>query len=336
MPASWQVNTMFRPSSYASVVSGSAASLPSIPRPPGVSPLSSSSRSSSPIWTQQATGTNPGRAHPRANRVAHSPPNHMSSPRDGHGVPSGQASHSSTAPSPDSMPSFFVPSYLRGSSYADKVEQQHHACLSMEQDSSLALSLESPSHRITMSHRGMTTDVVERPPNYSDEDPLMWPTRLSQVGKAAPLDLADGGRELRFSGHPKPDDTACAARADHPMPKAASVYYFETTIIGRQKDVYVKGYAKGDESGGSLTWNNSNICIGFGTAKVPLTRPVGWESESYAYHCDDGQLYASSSNGKAYMARSTPSDVVGCCVDFASRSVFFTRNGIVHGMCRRG
>ena len=80
-----------------------------------------------------------------------------------------------------------------------------------------------------------------------------------------------------------------------------------------------------------LTVNSSYraaaVCIGLSSQNASLSRPPGWENESYGYHGDDGDIYSQQSSGKSYGPSFGAPDVVGCGVNFHTKTIFFTRNG---------
>ena len=69
------------------------------------------------------------------------------------------------------------------------------------------------------------------------------------------------------------------------------------------------------------------IGVGFAMKSASLTRPPGWEPESWAYHGDDGNAFASHSTGKPYGPKYGPGDTVGCLVNFRLGHALFTKNG---------
>ena len=76
---------------------------------------------------------------------------------------------------------------------------------------------------------------------------------------------------------------------------------------------------------------SSMIGVGFSTTKASLEKLPGWEPESWAYHGDDGQTFCCSPQGKAYGAKFTTGDIIGCGINFTTRSAFFTKNGVFQG-----
>lgn len=60
-------------------------------------------------------------------------------------------------------------------------------------------------------------------------------------------------------------------------------------------------------------------------------RLPGWENDSLGYHGDDGHVYAGPSSDKAYGPPFTSGDIVGCGVNFKTRTAFFTKGGRCYG-----
>ncbi|TGO30833.1 hypothetical protein BPAE_0003g01180 [Botrytis paeoniae] len=216
---------------------------------------------------------------------------------------------------------FFVPSYLRGSKYVQKLEEAHKAKVLAHRDgsapssqpSSLSTSASSVNLHAKMvpSHRGRPYDLVEKTPLIEDETLSPLPSKWSTTDKFGALEVTSDGFEVKLTG-PKSmndrDNEASAIRSDHPMPPQCGIYYFEVTILSRKRE-------------------DSSIGIGFSTKKIPLSRLPGWEPDSWAYHGDDGHGYAGASVGKAYGPSFSTEDVIGCGVNFSTGAAFFTKNG---------
>lgn len=147
------------------------------------------------------------------------------------------------------IPPFFIPSYLRGSKHAEKLQEAHKAKLAAQREyrsthSSNAGSLSTSSssvnlHKMAQSHRGLNHEVVERPPVFTDEPVAPWPTKWNEADKFAQLELEESGRLAKFSGTQKTHDEAAAVRADFPMPRQCGIYYYEITVTSKGKDGYV-------------------------------------------------------------------------------------------------
>lgn len=161
-------------------------------------------------------------------------------------------------------------------------------------------------------HRPAVQDVVERLPLSADEgmvDPL--PSKWSEEDRMNGLEILAEGTEVRFGGVTKTADEAASIRSDYAMPKECGLYYFEVTILSRGKD--------------------GMIGIGFSARKANLNRLPGWETESWAYHGDDGYSFACTASGKAYGPRFSSLDTIGCGVNFRTGNAFFTKNGVYLG-----
>lgn len=225
-------------------------------------------------------------------------------------------------------PPFFTPSYLRGSRYVQRLEEAHRARLRALKDarqnatytsertgttSANSSSINLPKLGGANAFRGVPVqDIIERaPPVNANEGLKPLPSRWSEADKCIGLEIVGDGTEVKFQGITKTSDEAAAVRADHPMPKECGIYYFEVTVLSRGKE--------------------GLIGIGFSGPKVNLNRLPGWESESWAYHGDDGFSFACTASGRPYGPRFAAMDVVGCGVNFETNSAFFTKNGIYLG-----
>lgn len=147
--------------------------------------------------------------------------------------------------------SFFVPSYLRGSKYVQKLEEGHKAKVLAHRDGPSnqssqpgSLSTSASSTHIHAknppSHRGMTYDLIEKAPPAVEEALSLLPSKWNSQDKNASLEVMSDGQEVKFTGS-KPergerDLDASAIRADHPMPPQCGIYYYEVTIISRKRE----------------------------------------------------------------------------------------------------
>ncbi|GME36292.1 Ran-binding protein [Neofusicoccum parvum] len=223
-----------------------------------------------------------------------------------------------------SAPPFFVPSYLKGSRHAERLEEAHKARLSAQRDArssgtgSLSRSSSSANlHKMVPSHRGMTHDIIERAPPaaYMDEKERLWPTHWNEEDKSPGLELLRDGLDVKCGSMSKTHDEALSVRTDHPMPRQCGIYYFEVTVVGKGKE--------------------GLIGIGFSGPKVALHRLPGWEPDSWGYHGDDGFSFCSTSAGKSYGPKFSMNDVIGCGVNFRTNTAFFTKNGVHLGVAFR-
>ena len=72
------------------------------------------------------------------------------------------------------------------------------------------------------------------------------------------------------------------------------------------------------------------IAVGLSSSKFSADcRLPGWDSESYGYHGDDGGLF--HGNGRQiseYGTRFGIGDIVGCGINYKTKTIFFTLTGV--------
>ncbi|KZS90271.1 SPRY-domain-containing protein [Sistotremastrum niveocremeum HHB9708] len=166
------------------------------------------------------------------------------------------------------------------------------------------LNIDSDDDDTDVSVDGRESPSVPRLPNAPTY--LRLPTRWSENDRNTALTIGPGGRELFFQGL-EGKESAAAARTNVSIPPACGIYYYEVLIL----DKGTKGY----------------ISIGFSARDVRLTRLPGWESQSWGYHGDDGQVFTGGSElpfGKKF----TTGDVIGCGIDFTTHRAFYTKGGV--------
>lgn len=169
----------------------------------------------------------------------------------------------SSAPASSTL-NFPRPSYLEGSHYLARLEQQarQRALTQRESHGSNGVHVAANGHNGTHhpggrgggaggktsssgnpSYLGITRDVVERTPAHEHDDdaavdPL--PTRWSAAkeDRAGALEVLGDGLEVKYAGPrnaSERDHEACSIRADKPMPLQCGMYYFEVTILSNRK-----------------------------------------------------------------------------------------------------
>ena len=218
-----------------------------------------------------------------------------------------------------SQNTFFTPSYLRNSRYVAKLHAAHKAKVAAHREhtsphssnpASLSTSASNANlHRMAPSHRGMTYDIIEHAPPSEDDSLMPLPSKWSDEEKHAGLDVLGEGLEIRYNGpSSKTDMDAAAARADYPMSPQCGIYYFEVEIKNKSRD--------------------GMIAVGFSSRKASLDRLPGWDTESWAYHGDDGKIFSGESTGKTYGPTFTINDIIGCGINFRTGCAFFTKNGV--------
>lgn len=219
--------------------------------------------------------------------------------------------------------SFFVPSYLEGSTYIQKLEEAHQSKLQARESTRTsangAHNLTTLQHPLPSgSHRGMSHTVIERPQPIEDEDSLpLLPSKWNKDDQWGGIEIQPDGLSVKYVGPKNPHDRdrdheACAVRADHFMPSQCGIYYFEVEILSAKRE-------------------DATIGIGFSTKAATLSRPIGWEPEAWGYHGDDGRCFTGQNIGRHFGPRYNKDDVIGCGISFRDNTAFFTKNGVKLG-----
>ncbi|GAA99813.1 uncharacterized protein L969DRAFT_100801 [Mixia osmundae IAM 14324] len=138
--------------------------------------------------------------------------------------------------------------------------------------------------------------------------PTCWDTE----DKSGLISVSRDCLTVSFEGSGKNGDRdAAAIRANRPIPPQCGVFFWEAQIVSKG----LSGY----------------IGVGFSTLTVSLSRLPGWEADSYGYHGDDGNAFCSHGSGKKFGPQFTTGDVIGCGIDWALDTAFYTKNGVFIG-----
>ncbi|RIB26953.1 concanavalin A-like lectin/glucanase domain-containing protein [Gigaspora rosea] len=142
------------------------------------------------------------------------------------------------------------------------------------------------------------------------------PTAWNLDDKSTFLSINSSGLRVNYEGLGESDDDIGAIRANHPIPQQCNLFYYEVDIINEGK--------------------NKIIGIGFCEKTVNLNKRMpGWENGSWGYHGDDGKFFSCSGYGSPYGPSFSTGDTIGCCLNFKSNIVFYTKNGINLGIAFR-
>ena len=99
---------------------------------------------------------------------------------------------------------------------------------------------------------------------------------------------------------------------------SSNIYYYEVTIL--------------DKKNLNDNWNEECISVGFGSADVPFESHVGWYSNSFGYHSDDG-TFRFNQTANSILNKSKilyPGDTIGSGIIFLNDNnikFFYTING---------
>lgn len=109
------------------------------------------------------------------------------------------------------------------------------------------------------------------------------------------------------------------------MERGCSVVYYEVSIESPCEASAANAFA----SDGGVDC----IAVGLGGSAFPLTgRQPGWDTQSYGYHSDDGNIFhGSGTRSQSFGPRFGVGDVVGCGLALHTRQLFFTLNGAFLG-----
>lgn len=211
---------------------------------------------------------------------------------------------------------FLMPAYLHGSSYMRRVVQRQNAKdaqraradaasngHSSTRPSRSASSTNLASHKMVPSHRGMTYEVIEARPPELDADSPPLPTRWTD----GQLKIHSDGVGLGWPPGSSSSDTYLSAQTDHHMPHECGIYYYEVRIEQSSRSV--------------------QVAVGVSGPKHDLRKLPGWETHSWAWHGDDGHKYSNANVGANYNKPCSKGDIIGCGVNFWTRTIFFTKNG---------
>lgn len=140
---------------------------------------------------------------------------------------------------------------------------------------------------------------------YTDvsELPLCW----SNKDKANYIALSENNLKVHYKGQGRSTKEAASVRTALPVPASCLLYYFEIKVLSKGRDGYMG--------------------IGLAAQGVNTQKLPGWDHQSFGYHGDDGQRFASTGAGTPYGPVFTTNDVIGCGYNLFENNCFFTKNG---------
>ncbi|CAG8668787.1 5428_t:CDS:2, partial [Scutellospora calospora] len=150
----------------------------------------------------------------------------------------------------------------------------------------------------------------------TNDNEFETPTRWNRSKASRLITIYDNNLKIMYSGLGRNDDEGATLITNNPFRWTMNIVYFEVHII---------------EDGCDFGFERK-ISVGFGTAKTSVRQLPGWLPGSYGYHGDDGNIFHSQFNGTPYSTTYGNGDVIGCCINYKTRDVFFTKNGINLGI----
>ncbi|KAI8141164.1 concanavalin A-like lectin/glucanase domain-containing protein [Fennellomyces sp. T-0311] len=145
-----------------------------------------------------------------------------------------------------------------------------------------------------------------------EQPDLRLPSAWNRHDKSRHLEVENGGLDLVYTGPGKTETHAASVRSNFPIRRQCGIYYYEMRVV-----------SKGEEG---------FIGMGFCSGKNGLDRLPGWDSDSWGYHGDDGHSFEESGTGKTYGPRFTTGDIIGCGINMANKTAFYTKNGTYLGV----
>ena len=70
------------------------------------------------------------------------------------------------------------------------------------------------------------------------------------------------------------------------------------------------------------TGNGAAIAVGLVPKKYPMDRQPGWNSDSVAFHVDDGKLFKANGRGRPFSQPCEAGDKIGCGIKFEQVRLF--------------
>ncbi|KAI7906521.1 concanavalin A-like lectin/glucanase domain-containing protein [Cokeromyces recurvatus] len=156
----------------------------------------------------------------------------------------------------------------------------------------------------------------QRKRSYHDlleEIDLRLPHCWNKYDKSKYIEVGLNGYDLHYVGpnNNKTTETAGMIRTNLPIRPQCGIYYFEIHIVSIGKD--------------------GLFSIGFCTMENTLNKLPGLDKGSFGYHGHTGLIFEQSGQGKEYGPKYASGDVIGCGINFADQTAFFTKNGVFLG-----
>ncbi|ORZ01158.1 concanavalin A-like lectin/glucanase domain-containing protein [Syncephalastrum racemosum] len=163
--------------------------------------------------------------------------------------------------------------------------------------------------------RNAASDKAKAAASFTDSLDLRLPSAWNPSDKSRHIEIGRNGLDLTYKGPGKTESHAASVRSNFPMRRQCGIYYFEMQVLSKGEDGF--------------------IGIGFCSPENELDRLPGWDQNSWGYHGDDGHSFEGSGTGKTFGPCFTTGDTVGCGINMADNSAFYTKNGTMLGTAFR-
>ncbi|GAB5590488.1 hypothetical protein Unana1_05388 [Umbelopsis nana] len=204
------------------------------------------------------------------------------------------------------MPSLLPPKYpfyLKNTNYSKLADEQYHQQCRIKK---AAKPIGAISSLFQKSEPSVQYDAA------LEQLDLRLPCFWNHNDKSSSLDVSSDGIDASYSGLGRDDNDAAAVRSTFSAKPQCGIFYFEIEIVSKGRDGY--------------------IGIGFCDADSTMDKLPGWDADSYGFHAYDGRCYHASTKGAAYGPTFSTGDVIGCGINFNSKTAFFTKNGVYLGV----
>ncbi|KAI8078456.1 concanavalin A-like lectin/glucanase domain-containing protein [Thamnidium elegans] len=188
--------------------------------------------------------------------------------------------------------------------YPSYLKQAHYENILLEQYNLQLLKQRIKSKHVPLQSLPKTSCLED---DQLEELDLRLPTFWNTKDKSKNIEVGSNGLDLSYIGPGIQETHAALVRSNFPMRPQCGIFYYEMKVLSKGDDGF--------------------IGIGFCCSSNKLERLPGWDLNSWGYHGDDGHSFAGSGTGKDYGPRFSTGDTIGCGVNFADYSAFYTKNG---------